>query len=112
MTNYEKYMSGDGVEHACSYCEYITKNGTEEPCASCSHNYLSKFRIREKKTRQSEFLKLFPSAEKRLIGDTEIIAITPCTLVKKTNLEAGHCAPYNKNRCLECMKEYWLKEVE
>lgn len=53
------------------------------------------------KTRQSEFLKMFPNAE--LCRD--VINILPCSVEK----EMGKCC--SDKRCEECRKDYWLAEV-
>lgn len=55
------------------------------------------------KTRQSEFLKLFPNTNLK-IG---IPAIEPC-LIGKEKLE--DCEKYDS--CWECTREYWLEEIE
>ena len=53
------------------------------------------------KTRQSEFLKLFPNAE--LCRD--VINILPCSIEK----EMSKCC--DNRKCEECRKNYWLTEV-
>ena len=53
------------------------------------------------KTRQSEFLKLFPNAD--LCRD--VINILPCSVEK----EMSKCC--DNKRCVECRREYWLEEV-
>lgn len=56
------------------------------------------------KTRQSEFLKMFPDAQQDGCG---VIAINPC----KLNIcYKPNCT--NNDDCGECRKEYWLAEVE
>ena len=54
------------------------------------------------KTRQSEFLKLFPNA-KMLDGHINICPIT-------VNTKFENCNP--KVSCYECKEKYWLSEVE
>ena len=54
------------------------------------------------KTRQSEFLKMFPDAK---INDDGILAFCPGAFSQKEK----YCHKYNK--CEECCKDYWLKEV-
>ena len=61
------------------------------------------------KTRQSEFLKMWPDAE---IGDDGLLSIAPCQLYKdmEEKDENGVCC---KNcGCAECRRDFWLKEVE
>lgn len=53
------------------------------------------------KTRQSEFLKMFPNAD--LCRD--VINILPCSVEK----EMSKCC--DNKRCVECRREYWLAEV-
>lgn len=53
------------------------------------------------KTRQSEFLKMFPNASKDMNGDLII-----CPQRIDTNFS---CA---KISCEKCCKEYWLEEIE
>ena len=55
------------------------------------------------KTRQSEFLKLFPEAN---VGQAECLYINPCHIFGKKVPEcAGHT-------CSECRRAFWLAEVE
>ena len=53
------------------------------------------------KTRQSEFLKMFPNAD--LCRD--VINILPCSVEK----EMSKCC--DNKRCVECRREYWLEKV-
>ena len=55
-----------------------------------------------KKTRQSEFLKMFPNA--RIRGD--VLEIRPCDI--DDNIE---CIDGDEE-CYECYRKYWLAEVE
>ena len=57
------------------------------------------------KTRQSEFLKMFPEASLR---DGKIIDICPLLLDRKYK-KGDECSA---SSCLECMKDFWLKEIE
>lgn len=59
------------------------------------------------KTRQSEFLKQWPTATCN--GDG-ILALCPSTLDADYKDEKGYC---NQNKiCGDCRREFWLKEVE
>lgn len=62
------------------------------------------------KTRQSEFLKLFPEAP---IFEG-ILEIKPCKLVgSKLNTEECHSYDeFGLSGCYECRKKYWNEEVE
>ena len=56
------------------------------------------------KTRQSEFLKMFPGAD---VGETDgCLTLCPCNIYEKMRKECG--AP----KCSECRKEFWFTEVE
>ena len=61
------------------------------------------------KTRQDEFLKMYPDAE---IGDDGYPSVAPCQLYKdmEEKDENGVCC---KNcGCAECRRDFWLKEIE
>ena len=61
------------------------------------------------KTRQSEFLKMWPDAE---IGDDGYPSVAPCQLYKdmEEKDENGVCC---KNcGCGICRRDFWLKEIE
>lgn len=61
------------------------------------------------KTRQSEFLNVFPNAELNTDG---ILTIAPCLVDKTLNRSAGNTEECCiKNDCIKCRKEYWLAEV-
>lgn len=56
------------------------------------------------KTRQSEFLKMFPGAD---VGETDsCLTLCPCNIYGKMRKECG------TPKCSECRKAFWLAEVE
>ena len=57
------------------------------------------------KTRQGEFLKMFPNVK---INSDGVIDIDPCFLDKKIE---HHCDEKYDN-CDDCYKEYWLSEID
>lgn len=61
------------------------------------------------KTRQSEFLKMWPDAE---IGDDELLSIAPCQL----NVELLQCESREdcekRGVCGKCRRDFWLKEIK
>ena len=61
------------------------------------------------KTRQSEFLKMWPDAE---IGDDGLLSVAPCQLYKdmEEKDENGVCC--KNGGCAECRRDFWLKEIE
>ena len=60
------------------------------------------------KTRQSEFLKLFPNAE---LDEDGILYLMPCRL-DRTFPKGVFEKCYKTNNCTKCRKDYWLSEVE
>ena len=61
------------------------------------------------KTRQSEFLKMWPEAE---IGDDGLPTVAPCQL----NIELLQCESQDdceeRGVCDKCRRDFWLKEIE
>lgn len=55
------------------------------------------------KTRQNEFLKAFPNA---FVEDGGVLSISPCNVDRTVK---GACA---KKTCMDCRREFWLREVE
>lgn len=63
-----------------------------------------------RKTRQSEFLKLWPEAE--ISGDTGALTVCPAQLLAKyRGAEDGGCLS-EAFRCDDCLREFWMEEVE
>lgn len=63
-----------------------------------------------RKTRQSEFLKMFPNAQ---IFEG-VLKIEPCELID-SKLNSEECHSYDEfglSGCYECRKNYWTEEVE
>ena len=112
MREFGKMCSIEG-ERGCSGCGLSCElNGTGETC----ENFIAKHpeeavRIIErweaehpKKTRQSEFLKMFPNAS--IVGG--VPEISPCHVDNKFSPQKG-CGT---SSCADCRKEYWNEEVE
>jgi hypothetical protein len=55
------------------------------------------------KTRQSEFLKLFPNAK---LDSNGVLAIRPCDIDSKCCTDDEYLS-----KCGTCAKDYWLTEV-
>lgn len=104
-------MSGLDCE-CCGLCS--KKNGTDEACnVFVRENPEKAVEIIEKwaaenpiKTRQSEFLKMFPNAE----TENDAIRICPQFIEGRDNYEC--ITNYGVPSCTKCRKEYWLTEVE
>ena len=88
----------------CNSCRYSDKTSDENPCIECSRFYSDMFEYKPKKTRQSEFLKMYPNA--RMLNG--VIDICP----KHVDGNCDRCRIYAKRPCIECHKDYWLQEVE
>lgn len=58
-----------------------------------------------KKTRQSEFLKLFPDVRRK----DGVVDLHPCMIDTKNYPKDDYCVT---NSCNDCRKDYWLQEVE
>lgn len=58
------------------------------------------------KTRQSEFMKMFPNVPTY----KGVITICPCLI--DCNYERKHCKNYVDFDCTDCKKDYWLVEVD
>lgn len=96
----------------CSVCELLNKKDNSCIADIDEYEYVKKtVQIVEQwakdhpvKTRQSEFLKLFPNA---MINESDgILCVYPC------DVEGGKrigCA--NGKGCNDCRREYWLTEV-
>lgn len=103
-------------------CKTVNKDGEVEDCVFYKPNYgccgymhwlpdgvekavtvLQKWSDEHpKKTRQSEFLKMYPNA---MLCEGEYLNIAPCHLdrnIRKGCLES----------CINCHREYWFAEVE
>ena len=61
------------------------------------------------KTRQSEFLKMWPDAE---IGDDGLPSIAPCQLYKDMEERDENGACCKNCGCDICRRDFWLKEIE
>ena len=57
------------------------------------------------KTRQSEFLKMFPDAP--IYPDTGLVRVSPCQVDRAL---CGNCP--TGTSCIKCRKKFWLAEVE
>lgn len=95
----------------CRKCEFGEVYRVNEGCSTWQKNHPEEaVAIAEKwaaehpiKTRQSEFLKMFPEAN---VDQAECLYINPCHIFGKKVPEcAGHT-------CSECRRAFWLAEAE
>ena len=62
-----------------------------------------------RKTRQSVFLEQYPEAE--LIKDG-VISICPMSVSAAYRNKTGGCASPTRPRCADCIRDFWIQEVE
>lgn len=108
--------AGDNCEHCSakiekfcpiSLCRTTMNNmhGNEEKAVSIVEQWSKDHPV---KTRQSEFLKMFPNTDLKIIT-----RLLPCSL--DTTLKPLRCAKYGylsiSCRCDRCRDDYWLTEV-
>ena len=98
----------DGEEpDGCDGCIYEDEGIDEYPCTKCRNNYTNKFRRKPKKTRQDEFLKIYPNAMRN--KSTDAIMVCPKDISGEILYNSGRGCDVT---CIECCKNYWLQEVE
>ena len=94
----------------CSKCPLgCSNNGKKEVCVSFMQKFPDKANEiilkwceeHPTKTRQTEFLEMFPNA---YIGGSGILNVNPCCLDKEVKCNGGECS--------ECRRIYWSEEVE
>lgn len=109
MCNTFNLCDGGGYKETCElYKEGLT-------CADYTNDYPEKAveiverwaKEHPKKTRQSEFLKLFPRVEKAADG---MVAFCPEDMDSKfvCPIKNGGC----RDQCIGCREKYWLEEVD
>ena len=95
----------DGEEQGgCIGCKYEYKREDESPCTECCNNYTSKWERRAKKTRQDEFLELFPEARRK----NSVLEVCPRVLNVHFDCKINDLS----QSCAICCLDYWLQEVE
>ena len=112
-------MCKPNIAH-CESCPVdieMRKRGLETTCYNFQITYPKTFvEIVEQwdkehpiKTRQSEFLKMFPDAQ----IFKEILTINPCA-IDSSRFGTEECHAYDDNNagCFECRKKYWTEEIE
>lgn len=114
----EKSRMGNGCKAygVCEICPLSeNENGRDLECNDFELDYPEEaVAIVEKwtaehpvKTRQDEFLEMFPNAEMK----DGIIQINPCK-IDTENMPCNGTVCDKYDICDECLREYWLAEVE
>ena len=109
--NFIKWLYEDDGEvgidtRDCNSCKYTNKTIHESPCSECRRSYPDKFEPKlEKKTRQDEFLELYPNV-KKCYG---VVDICPKDLDKHFYCRSQELL---SGGCITCCQDYWFQEVE
>lgn len=91
-----------GACNIVDYCKTKTKDGRDaEKIVREIEQWAKDHPV---KTRQSEFLKMFPNAKRGIDG---ILCIDPC----KIDITCEEVCEISKTDCDECKRTYWLTEV-
>lgn len=107
-----EYARMCGETEECSFCPLnLRNNGTNFTCNMFIVTYPDKAneiilnwcKEHQIKTRQSEFLKMFPNARTDVDG---VLSICPQFANKDFSCQTS------EKRCSDCCKEYWLAEVD
>lgn len=90
------------------YCSVSPKKRTQEEASEIAQRVEKWAAAHPRKTRQSEFLENYPTAQ---IDENGYLEVCPCALCDTYRDKYGGCANYGVG-CSECRKDFWLKEVE
>ena len=96
----------------CCNCEFRKRLSVFETCSSWRKTHPEEaVAIAEKwakdhpvKTRQSEFLKLFPGAD--VCKTDGCLTLNPCNVYEKMRKVC------NGGKCSDCRREFWMQEVK
>ena len=99
----------------CSGCKWESSvsNNAQAVCLNCCNNYYNQWAAKPKKTRQSEFLKIFPNAHEGVDG---VLDFYPCAVDE--TLDTGdfpHGTGCDRAEryggCYECRLAYWEEGI-
>lgn len=115
----------------CKWCKNTTQDGKKRLCEVCYFEKLNdlfnlppmayrKFvetveewsKENPVKTRQSEFLKMFPNARIESDGMPSICPIVVDKRCHNKDADALFCLERDEEECRKCRLDYWLQEVE
>lgn len=94
----------DGLRHRCWLATSAKTNLDIDTIETHIDRVIKWAKEHPAKTRQSEFLKMFPKAE---TDKNEILIFCPRKFDPE-NINSVHC---HRHGCLECRTNYWLTEV-
>lgn len=90
------------LEHKCGFAASVIQNPDIDTIKNNVDRVIKWAKDHPVKTRQSEFLKMFPNAA--IDEDDGILGIRPCEID-----ESIVCT--NEKGCENCYRKYWLEEV-
>lgn len=101
LCHFAKYCENCPLHIKGSVCSFTTNNESDE-CAIVStvEQWAKEHPV---KTRQSEFLKMFPNAR----IDDGVIFLGPCA-IDRVEYDSHKCT----SDCKKCCRDYWLQEVQ
>ena len=94
----------NGLKRRCRFAASIAENMDEDVIRKRIDLVIKWAKDHPVKTRQSEFLAIFPKAE---TDKNEILIFCPRKFDPE-NINSVHC---HRHGCLECRTNYWLTEV-
>lgn len=92
----------NGLKRRCGFAASIAENMDENAIRKNIDIVIKWAKDHPVKTRQSEFLKMFPNAA--IDEDNGILCIKPCTIDESIGCTNG-------KGCDDCYRKYWLAEV-
>lgn len=99
----------DGLRHRCWLAASAITNPDIDTIETHIDRVIKWAKDHPVKTRQSEFLKMFPNANIKTI----IASLSPCVLDREEKPQ--RCAKYGNLsiscRCIKCRDDYWNEEV-
>ena len=98
----------NGLKRRCGFAASIAENMDENAIRKNIDIVIKWSKDHPVKTRQREFLKLFPNADMQRIN-----TLFPC--VMDQTIRPARCVKYemfsSPRKCVECRKDYWNEEV-
>ena len=103
-----KNTTQDGKKRLCEVCYFEKLNDTFDLHPMAYYKFVEMVEQWAKehpvKTRQSEFLKIFPNAE---LNEDGVLLIAPCDIYQKEKINGCY-----DNGCSQCFRNFWLKEIK
>lgn len=99
----------NGLKRRCGFAASIAENMDENAIRKNIDIVIKWAKDHPVKTRQSEFLKMFPNADMQRIS-----TLFPC--VMDQTIRPTRCVKYESfsspKKCVECRNDYWHEEVD